>query len=148
MVATVRQPSDLRPGARRYELVNDAESIPAAVDEDGEVVIRAGLGLVTCRPKIIGAPPDDRTRTRALEWPRWTVCLSVPRRKAPPNMSRTFQFIDHRDGVILNRNLALAGRIYQELVVSEAELSRAVFGRQFCRRAQIRPFEFRLALRR
>jgi hypothetical protein len=56
------------------------------------------------------------------------------RRKAPPNMSRTFQFIDHRDGVILNRNLALAGRIYEEVVVSEAELSRAVVGRQFCRR--------------
>jgi hypothetical protein len=38
-------------------------------------------------------------------------------------MSRAFQFVDHRDGVILNRNLALAGSVYQKLVVSQAELS-------------------------
>src|ERR1700757_31421 len=59
-------------------------------------------------------------------------------------MGRAFQFVGHRDGVILNRNLALAGCVYQELVVSEAELSRALSGRQFCRRAQIGPFESRL----
>ncbi len=28
--------------------------------------------------------------------------LSVPCRKALPNMGRAFQFVDHRDGVILN----------------------------------------------
>jgi hypothetical protein len=28
--------------------------------------------------------------------------LSVPYRKALPNMGRAFQFIDHRDGIILN----------------------------------------------
>jgi hypothetical protein len=44
---------DLDP--RRYELVNDAESISVAVDEDDEVVIWAGLGLVTCRPERSGA---------------------------------------------------------------------------------------------
>src|SRR5690242_18857893 len=65
-------------------------------------------------------------------------------RKALPNMGRVFQFVDHRDGVILNRNPALAGSVYQELVVSEAELSRALFGRQVFRRAQIGPFKFRL----
>ena len=27
---------------------------------------------------------------------------SVPFRKAQPNMGRAFQFVDHRDGVILN----------------------------------------------
>src|SRR5690349_11686529 len=59
-------------------------------------------------------------------------------------MGRAFQFVDHRDGVILNRNPALAGSVYQELVVSEAELSRALSGRQVCRRAQIGPFKFRL----
>jgi hypothetical protein len=47
-------------------------------------------------------------------------------------MGRAFQFVDHRDGVILNRNLALALSVYQELVVSEAELSRTLIGRQFC----------------
>jgi hypothetical protein len=28
--------------------------------------------------------------------------LSVPYRKALPNTGRAFQFVDHRDGVILN----------------------------------------------
>ena len=28
--------------------------------------------------------------------------LSVPYRKALPNMGRAFQFVDHREGVILN----------------------------------------------
>jgi len=28
--------------------------------------------------------------------------LSVPYRQALPNMGRAFQFVDHRDGVILN----------------------------------------------
>src|SRR4029077_19428236 len=70
--------------------------------------------------------------------------LSVPYRKALPNMGRAFQFVDHRDGVILNRNLALTGGVYQELVASKAELSRTLLGRQLCRRAQIGPLKFRL----
>src|SRR6202030_1415656 len=37
-----------------------------------------------------------------------------------------------------------AGSVYQELVVSEAELSRTLSGLQFCRRAQKGPFKFRL----
>jgi len=39
-------------------------------------------------------------------------------------MSRTFQFIDHRDGVILNRNLALAGRIYQVATTEDGYAAR------------------------
>jgi hypothetical protein len=52
-------------------------------------------------------------------------------------MGGAFQFVDHRDGVILNRNLALAGSVYQELAVSEAELSRTLSGRQIRRRVPI-----------
>ena len=36
-------------------------------------------------------------------------------------MFRAFQFVDHRSGVILHRNIAMAGRVYQKLVASEAE---------------------------
>jgi hypothetical protein len=54
--------------------------------------------------------------------------LSVPYRKALPDMSRAFQFADHRDGVILNRNLALAGGVYQKQVVCQAELSSTLSG--------------------
>jgi hypothetical protein len=52
-------------------------------------------------------------------------------------MGWVFQLVDHCDGVVLNRDLALAVSVDQELVFSEAKLSRALFGRQFCRRAQI-----------
>jgi hypothetical protein len=37
--------------------------------------------------------------------------LSVPNRKAPPDMLRAFQFVGHRNGVILNRNIAMAGGV-------------------------------------
>jgi hypothetical protein len=52
--------------------------------------------------------------------------LSVPNRKALPDMLRAFQFVDHRNGVILNRNIAMAGGVYQKLVASEAEFPRAL----------------------
>jgi hypothetical protein len=58
--------------------------------------------------------------------------LSVPYRKALPNISRTFQSVDHRDGIILNRNLALADGVYQKLIVSRAEFSRTPPWLQFC----------------
>jgi hypothetical protein len=41
-------------------------------------------------------------------------------------MSRAFQFVDHRDGIILNRNLALAAGVYQKLIASQAKLSRTL----------------------
>jgi hypothetical protein len=63
--------------------------------------------------------------------------LSVPDREPLPNMGRVFQFVDHRDGEILNRDRALAGGVYQELVGSEAERSRALSGLQVGRWAQI-----------
>jgi len=47
--------------------------------------------------------------------------LSVPYCKALPHMLRAFQFADHRNGIILNRNIATAGGVYQLLVASEAE---------------------------
>jgi hypothetical protein len=48
--------------------------------------------------------------------------LSVPYCKALPDMLRAFQFVDHRNGVILNRNIAMAGGVYQNLVASQAKL--------------------------
>jgi hypothetical protein len=56
---------------------------------------------------------------------------SVTYRKAPPDMRGTFQFVDHCDGVILNRNLALTGDVYQNLIVSQAKLSRPLHWLQF-----------------
>ena len=41
----------------------------------------------------------EQMRASALGGP-WL--LSVPYRKALPNTGRAFQFVDHRDGVILN----------------------------------------------
>ena len=58
--------------------------------------------------------------------------LSIPYRKALPNMRGTFQFVDHRDGIILNRNLALPGGVYQKLIVSQAKPSRSLPRLQFC----------------
>jgi hypothetical protein len=57
---------------------------------------------------------------------------SVTYRKAPPEMRGTFQFVDHCNGVILNRNLALTGGVYQKLIVSQAKLSRTLPWLQFC----------------
>jgi hypothetical protein len=58
-------------------------------------------------------------------------------------MRGTFQFVDHCDGVILNRNLALTGDVYQNLIVSQAKLSRPLPWLQFRCGAQIGPFKFR-----
>jgi len=60
-----------------------------------------------------------------------SALLSVPNCKALPDMRRTFQFVDHCNGVILNRNLALAGGVYQKLVASQAKLSRTLPWLQF-----------------
>src|ERR1700730_17987701 len=90
--------------------------------------------------RIRGSIPClNNSQLRHYSW-----LLSVPDREALPNTGRASQFVDHREGVIRTGNPALAGRVYQELVVSEAELSRTLSGLQVCRRAQIGPFEFRL----
>jgi hypothetical protein len=47
-------------------------------------------------------------------------------------MLRAFQFVDHRNGVILNRNIAMAGGVYQKLVASEAEFPRALSRLHLC----------------
>jgi hypothetical protein len=57
---------------------------------------------------------------------RHSSLLSVPNRKALPDMFRAFQLVDHRNGVILNRNIAMAGGVYHQLVASEAEVPRAL----------------------
>ena len=38
-------------------------------------------------------------------------------------MRRVFQFVDHRDGIVLNGNPAVTVRIDQELVCSKPKLS-------------------------
>jgi hypothetical protein len=58
--------------------------------------------------------------------------LSVPYCEALPDVRWAFQFVDHCDGVILNRNLALTGGVYQKLIASQAKLSRTLPWLQFC----------------
>jgi len=45
---------------------------------------------------------------------------------------RGFQFVDHCNGVILNRDLALACGVYQKLIASQAQRSRTLPWLQFC----------------
>jgi len=58
--------------------------------------------------------------------------LSVPNCKALPDMLWAFQFVDHRNGVILNRNIAMAGGVYQKLVASEVEFPCALSKLHLC----------------
>ncbi len=46
------------------------------------------------------------------------ACFQYPTVKALPDMFGAFQFVDHRNGIILNRNITVAGRVYQKLVAS------------------------------
>jgi hypothetical protein len=46
-------------------------------------------------------------------------------------MRGTFQFVDHSNGVVLNRNFALTGDVYQNLIVSQAKLPRLLPWLQF-----------------
>jgi hypothetical protein len=70
--------------------------------------------------------------------------LSVPDSEALPNVRGLFQFVDHRDRIILNRDAALAAGIEQELIASQAEFAGALARLHICRRGQIGPFELRL----
>ena len=102
-------------------------------------------------PQVLAVPDDNlgldcsrRSSRRLREWPWREPLASVPRRKALPDMAREFQFIDHRDGEILNRDPALADSVYQQLIGSEAELSRTLPARQVRPRDQVGRFKFRL----
>ena len=69
----------------------------------------------------------------SARYPSFIVPLPlVPNCKAALDMRGTFQFVDHSNGVILNRNLALTVGVYQKLIVSQAKLSRSLPWLQFC----------------
>ena len=69
---------------------------------------------------------------------------SVPHGETPTKMKWVLQFVDHRNCKILHRNPAVAGRINQQLVLPESELSGALTWLHLGGWREKRPFKIRL----